>query len=118
MGEKLGGLTEEVKGKVLKKPEVVQHGHDRRTGQLKKKEEDAAVRIASMLSLWKFSVICTVAHSLSVLQNSNPFENKSEHAPAPATGGETERAAMTAPEGTEHGERQRAQGGEGKTKMI
>lgn len=51
VGEKLGGLTEEVKGKVLKKPEVVQHGHDRRTGELKKKEEDAAVRIVSIPSL-------------------------------------------------------------------
>lgn len=48
VGEKLGGLTEEVKGKVLKKPEVVQHGHDRRTGELKKKEEDAAVSLVSI----------------------------------------------------------------------
>lgn len=51
VGEKLGGFTEEVKGKVLKKPEAVQHGHDRRTGELKKKEEDAAVRIVSIPSL-------------------------------------------------------------------
>lgn len=52
MGDKLGGLTEEMKGKVLKKPEVAQHGHDRRTGELKKQEEDAAVCIDLILSLF------------------------------------------------------------------
>ncbi|KIJ62251.1 hypothetical protein HYDPIDRAFT_114732 [Hydnomerulius pinastri MD-312] len=39
-GDKIGGLTEEIKGKILRKPEVTEHGHDRRTGQLKRKEEE------------------------------------------------------------------------------
>ncbi|KAG6329046.1 hypothetical protein ID866_10042, partial [Astraeus odoratus] len=38
--EKLAGLKEEIKGKVLRKPELVQHGHDRRTGELRKKERE------------------------------------------------------------------------------
>ncbi|EJF67162.1 hypothetical protein DICSQDRAFT_47591 [Dichomitus squalens LYAD-421 SS1] len=36
--DKLQGFQEEVKGKVLRKPDLVQHGHEMRTGQLKKKQ--------------------------------------------------------------------------------
>ncbi|KAG2035385.1 hypothetical protein BDR03DRAFT_1001061 [Suillus americanus] len=39
-GEKLGGLQEEIKGKITKNPELVEHGRDRRTGILKKKEQE------------------------------------------------------------------------------
>ncbi|KAG1724349.1 hypothetical protein EDB19DRAFT_314643 [Suillus lakei] len=39
-GEKLGGLQEEIKGKIMKKPELVEHGRERRTGILKKKEQE------------------------------------------------------------------------------
>ncbi|KAK1229125.1 hypothetical protein PQX77_007830 [Marasmius sp. AFHP31] len=38
--DKLGGMKEEVKGKVFRKPEVAQHGKDRRTGELKRKEQE------------------------------------------------------------------------------
>lgn len=44
MGDKVGGAMEEIKGKMLKKPEVAQHGHDRKTGELYEKlakEDDA-----------------------------------------------------------------------------
>ncbi|KAG2126937.1 hypothetical protein DEU56DRAFT_534996 [Suillus clintonianus] len=40
LGEKLGGLQEEIKGKIMKKPELVEHGRERRTGILKKKEQE------------------------------------------------------------------------------
>jgi hypothetical protein len=40
--EKVAGLKEEAKGKILHKPELVQHGHDLRTGDLKKQELDKA----------------------------------------------------------------------------
>lgn len=36
--DKVTGLKEEIKGKVTRKPELVQRGHDRITGELKKKE--------------------------------------------------------------------------------
>ncbi|KIM54901.1 hypothetical protein SCLCIDRAFT_1221511 [Scleroderma citrinum Foug A] len=40
--EKVVGLKEEIKGKILRKPELVQHGHDRRTGRLAKKAREQA----------------------------------------------------------------------------
>lgn len=39
LGEKLGGMQEEIRGKIMKNPELVEHGRERRTGILKKKEQ-------------------------------------------------------------------------------
>ncbi|KAH7890438.1 hypothetical protein F5I97DRAFT_1782375, partial [Phlebopus sp. FC_14] len=39
-GETLAGLQEQIKGKILRKPELVEHGRERRTGELKKKERE------------------------------------------------------------------------------
>ncbi|PIL31460.1 hypothetical protein GSI_06161 [Ganoderma sinense ZZ0214-1] len=44
--DKLQGLKEEFKGKVLRKPELVQHGRDLRTGELKRKEMEADVGLS------------------------------------------------------------------------
>ncbi|KAH9950791.1 hypothetical protein B0H21DRAFT_776470 [Amylocystis lapponica] len=41
-GDKFAGIFEEAKGKVLRKPEVVEHGRERRTGELKEKEKAQA----------------------------------------------------------------------------
>ncbi|KAH9908242.1 uncharacterized protein B0H18DRAFT_1075866 [Fomitopsis serialis] len=38
-GDKLSGYKDELKGKVLRKPDVAQHGHDLRTGELKRREQ-------------------------------------------------------------------------------
>jgi len=38
--EKLGGLKEQVKGTLTKNHDLVEHGKERRTGELKKKEEE------------------------------------------------------------------------------
>ncbi|KAI0314182.1 hypothetical protein OF83DRAFT_1138058 [Amylostereum chailletii] len=46
MGEKIAGVKEEVVGKVLRKPETVEHGHLRRTGELKRQEQDAKVGLS------------------------------------------------------------------------
>ena len=44
--DKVTGLKDEVTGKVKRNPELVQHGHDRMTGELKKKElESDMVRL-------------------------------------------------------------------------
>jgi len=40
MGDKFTGLKEEIMGKVKKNPELVQKGHERRAGELKKKERE------------------------------------------------------------------------------
>jgi len=39
-GDKLEGFKEEAKGKILRKPDLVQHGKELRTGELKKKKEE------------------------------------------------------------------------------
>jgi len=39
-GEKFTGMKEEIKGKVLRKPDVVEHGHQLRSGELKRQEEE------------------------------------------------------------------------------
>lgn len=41
--EKIQGLKEQVKGKITKNPDLVEHGKERRTGVLKKKEEEEDV---------------------------------------------------------------------------
>ncbi|KAF9240040.1 hypothetical protein BU15DRAFT_74268 [Melanogaster broomeanus] len=38
LGEKVSGLMEEIKGKILKEPALVEHGRERRTGELKRKQ--------------------------------------------------------------------------------
>ncbi|KAI6038523.1 hypothetical protein EDC04DRAFT_2693803 [Pisolithus marmoratus] len=40
--EKLQGLKDEIKGKISGKPELVEHGRERRTGELKRKERERA----------------------------------------------------------------------------
>jgi len=38
MSERIDGLKQEIKGKLKHDPELVEHGRDKRTGQLKQKE--------------------------------------------------------------------------------
>lgn len=45
LGDKLEGMAEEIKGKILRKPEVVEHGRERRTGELARKERERASRL-------------------------------------------------------------------------
>ena len=40
LGDKVRGLAEEVKGKVLGRPGLVEHGRERRTGELMRKERE------------------------------------------------------------------------------
>jgi hypothetical protein len=42
--QKISGLKEEMKGKLTKNPELVEHGRERRTGELKHKEMEDDVR--------------------------------------------------------------------------
>ncbi|CAL1710872.1 unnamed protein product [Somion occarium] len=39
-GDKLAGWKEELAGKITRNPDKVHHGHDLRTGELKKKEQE------------------------------------------------------------------------------
>ncbi|CCM01770.1 uncharacterized protein FIBRA_03837 [Fibroporia radiculosa] len=38
-GDKLQGFQEQIKGKILRKPDVAQHGKDLRTGELKRRQQ-------------------------------------------------------------------------------
>ncbi|KAJ3503455.1 hypothetical protein NMY22_g18246 [Coprinellus aureogranulatus] len=85
LGEKWDGLKEEVKGKVKHNPELVQHGKDKISGELKRREREADL-------------------------NDDPFSNKGEDTGAPAEEqtpglakndhkGQREQAATVAPVG-------------------
>ena len=65
-GDKLKGYEEELKGKILRKPDVVQHGHDLRTGELKRKQLEADVRYSMQRYLFYSN-----PHSLLVYESTN-----------------------------------------------
>jgi len=83
--DKIGGLQEELKGKMLKKPDVAQHGHDRRTGELKKKEKEMDDQ----------------TNPLDPAQRSGSMKDEKS---------EREEAATIAPQGTEEAQEQRDEG--------
>ena len=49
LGDKVGGLAEEVKGKVLGRPGLVEHGRERGTGERKEREHVRCVRPAGLI---------------------------------------------------------------------
>ncbi|KAG9311454.1 hypothetical protein JVU11DRAFT_8569 [Chiua virens] len=40
LGDKIEGIAEEIKGKILGRPELVEHGREHRTGELLRKERE------------------------------------------------------------------------------
>ncbi|KAH7914324.1 hypothetical protein BJ138DRAFT_1000304 [Hygrophoropsis aurantiaca] len=86
--DKIGGLQEELKGKMLKKPDVAQHGHDRRTGELKKKEKEM----------------------VSTDDQTNPLDPAKRSGSMKDEKSEREEAATIAPQGTEEAQEQRDEG--------
>jgi hypothetical protein len=44
VGDKISGFKEELMGKIERKPDLVEHGRDMRTGELQRKEQEADVR--------------------------------------------------------------------------
>ncbi|KAI0674320.1 hypothetical protein C8Q78DRAFT_967696 [Trametes maxima] len=101
-GDKLTGYKEEAKGKILRKPDLVEHGRELRTGELKKKQQEEDVR-----------------------PKPPPFFDAPDtHPPAvsdtthPTDKGAREQAAATAPEGTEKAQRQKSVGNIDKAAYI
>ncbi|KAI0360667.1 hypothetical protein OH77DRAFT_1393593 [Trametes cingulata] len=93
-GDKLTGIKEEMKGKILRKPDVVEHGREMRTGELKKKQQE---------------------------QDPNPpmsYPPAMSDTTHPTDKGAREQAASTAPEGTEKAARQQSMGNTDKTSYI
>ncbi|KAI8970914.1 hypothetical protein BD414DRAFT_501589 [Trametes punicea] len=126
-GDKLMGLKDEMKGKVLRKPDLVEHGREMRTGELKKKQQEEQ----------NFDPFNTAGGSEGQgdeqkegggagLQKQPPSGAESSDAdkpnppmsfpPAmsdtshPTDKGAREQAASTAPEGTEKAQRQKSMG--------
>jgi len=50
LGDQLGGIVEEIKGKIFGKPEVTEHGRERRTGELMRKERERVSRVHLLVS--------------------------------------------------------------------
>ncbi|RPD65104.1 hypothetical protein L226DRAFT_556117 [Lentinus tigrinus ALCF2SS1-7] len=84
-GDKFAGMKEEVKGKILHKPDLVEHGRELRSGVVKKKQMED--------------------------DDSNPFQSAqdSQDEDQKTDAHQEVRAATTAPAGTQEGQRQ-AQG--------
>ncbi|KAK7436708.1 hypothetical protein VKT23_018962 [Stygiomarasmius scandens] len=91
LGEKLTGFKEELKGKVSHDPTLVQQGKERRTGELKHKQEQEELEASDPFA--------------------NPEEKKEEQGDVSQTKkdirGQVDQAATSAPEGTKEAEAQR-----------
>jgi hypothetical protein len=55
VAEKMAGLKDEVKGKITGRSDLVEHGRQQKTGQLKKKEMEDNVSAIDILMLLKIS---------------------------------------------------------------
>ncbi|KAI0646320.1 hypothetical protein C8Q79DRAFT_661102 [Trametes meyenii] len=125
-GDKLTGYKEEVKGKILRKPDLVEHGRELRTGELKKKQQEE-----------DFDPFGTAGGDDDSQGGGAGLQKQSSGAgsQAPDTPPEThppavsnttrstdkgarEQAAATAPEGTEKAQRQKSVGNTDKASYI
>ncbi|KAI0371963.1 hypothetical protein BV20DRAFT_132625 [Pilatotrama ljubarskyi] len=124
--DKLTGIKEEVKGKILRKPDVIEHGREIRTGELKKKQQEQD-------NMDPFNQTkgdddnqqggAGLQKQPSGAGSSGPdapvsFPPAASDTSHPTDKGAREQAASTAPEGTEKAERQKSMGNTDKTSYI
>ncbi|EIW75715.1 hypothetical protein CONPUDRAFT_65499, partial [Coniophora puteana RWD-64-598 SS2] len=110
LGDKMTGLQEEIKGKVLRKPDVAQHGHDLRTGELKRRQREQDF-------VSKETGDESSADRDTQETNERPQERTGSSTRLDA-GQERQQAATISPEGTEDAEHQRKGGNVEDQKMI
>ncbi|KAI0653919.1 hypothetical protein C8Q70DRAFT_926767, partial [Cubamyces menziesii] len=108
-GDKITGLKEELKGKILHKPDVVEHGRELRTGELKKKQQEDQDHPPSGAGSSADSDKPNAPKSFP------PATSDPAH---PTDKGAREQAATTAPEGTEKAQRQKSMGNADNTTMY
>jgi len=119
LGDKMTGLQEEIKGKVLRKPEVAQHGHDLRTGELKRRqhEQDFDADPPGIAQEKEAGMDESNTDHDAQETNERPQERKGSSSLLDA-GQERQQAATISPEGTEGAEHQRKGGNVEGQKMI
>ncbi|KAI0826587.1 hypothetical protein BC628DRAFT_242570 [Trametes gibbosa] len=108
-GDKLAGYKEQLKGKVLHKPDLVEHGRELRTGELKKRHlEDDDDNPFGGASTDKPDAPSGATQSPPAQARAGQsFPPDPTH---PTEKGAREQAAATAPEGTEKAQRQKTMG--------
>lgn len=106
LGDKFDGFKEQIKGKVTRNPDLVQHGKEQASGQLKKKEHEGGVRPRNfpVQRSWHFLT--------KVLIQADPFSHPNDDQ------ADKQQASAVAPEGTEEGEAQGRGEAVQDTKMI
>ncbi|OJT07036.1 hypothetical protein TRAPUB_2067 [Trametes pubescens] len=119
-GDKLAGIKEEVKGKLFRKPDLVEHGREMRTGELKKKQqEDDANPFANAkedpsekpaASGQRQASGASGAHSPDAPNPNSSYPPAMSDTTHASDKGAREQAAATAPEGTEKAQRQKTGG--------
>ncbi|KAI0330333.1 hypothetical protein GY45DRAFT_1323892 [Cubamyces sp. BRFM 1775] len=130
-GDKITGLKDEVKGKILRKPDVVEHGREMRTGELKKKQQedqdfDPFGTAGGDNNVGGGGGGAGLQHPPSGAGSTdsdkpNPpmtFPPAMSDPSHPTDKGAREQAASTAPEGTEKAQRQKSMGNTDKTTMY
>ncbi|OCH89182.1 hypothetical protein OBBRIDRAFT_778895 [Obba rivulosa] len=108
-GDKLEGMVNEMKGKMIRDPELVEYGREMRTGELKErqKEDDMHEDRGGTPDVPKSDTNQTTAQPPSVEDTAHPSEK-----------GQREQAATVAPEGTDDAEVQRRGSATENTKYI
>lgn len=64
------GIGQEIKGKILHKPELVQHGKDLRTGELKRREKQNQV---SRTLVFFYVFISLYSNDITIQDEMDPF---------------------------------------------
>ncbi|KAK7689362.1 hypothetical protein QCA50_007153 [Cerrena zonata] len=113
--DRIQGLKEELVGKILHKPQKVQHGHDLRTGELKRREreENEPHNPFQSIDTGDDKPGASSKKDEGLFQSQGETTGTEKHL-SPA--GEKEQAATVAPEGTDEAERQRE--GQANPKII
>ncbi|TFY77009.1 hypothetical protein EWM64_g7004 [Hericium alpestre] len=104
--DKIGGLSEELRGKVMRKPELVEHGRERRTGELKRKEKAQA------------DAVDPPNDEDQKLDQDEVKPAQSQSAEPELRRDESARAATTAPAGTQKDERQVREGNSDTARIV
>ncbi|EMD36281.1 hypothetical protein CERSUDRAFT_95621 [Gelatoporia subvermispora B] len=107
MGDKVQGMMQQMKGKVMRDPELAERGREMRTGELQEKEHEAAMNedpFWSKNDAEPHSVRTVPKEEANKARSGPPYVKDMSH---PSEQGRREQAATVAPEGSEDAEMQR-----------
>ncbi|KAI0916161.1 hypothetical protein AcW1_009990 [Taiwanofungus camphoratus] len=109
-GDKLDGLWEEAKGKMLRKPDAVEYGREKRTGELKRREQAQDDMNDPFKSVDEDDRRAGVTDEM--VPKSDPNQRTAmppsvKNMDQPTESGRVQQAATVAPEGSDRAERER-----------